>query len=759
MIVWYGLTMFVSAGLLFLVQPMIARMVLPLLGGAPAVWTACMLFFQMLLLAGYAYADLAPRFLGVRRHALVHLVLILVPLLFLPIQLSGRTPPAGAENPVLWLLLTLTLASGLPFFVLATQAPLLQRWFAATTHRAAGDPYFLYAASNVGSLLALLSYPVLIEPWLPLAEQARLWALGYGGMVFLVAGCALLVWRRSAPLTLGSSPEAGGEGSALQAAPGQAHPGPRGTADQGARGSAIQSAPELSNKDVSWARRLRWLALAFVPSSLMLGITTYLTTDISPIPLLWVIPLALYLFSFVLAFSRLPRGFYQGSVVAFFLLVAALVALRFDRIHWLIDLLNDRYTWDLLPLPPRLALSHVQVIALHLLCFFIAALICHGELAALRPAASQLTGYYLWIALGGVLGGIFNSIVAPLVFDRIIEYPLLFAAVCLLRPRFTFPLPRIAWSRLLSAASLVFGIVAAACFLVEASGYAPGFESRRIRNFFGTLLASHSHSGLSELIHGTTVHGTQDLSSPELREEPTSYYTRSSGIGRVIHSLFLHPPHSIGAIGLGAGTVAAYAVPSQTWVFYEINPAVPGVADDPAYFTYLEDARKRGAEIQIVLGDARLSIAAGARIHDLLIVDAFSSDAIPVHLLTREALQVYLAKLSPHGLIAFHVTNYHVDLTGVLADLARDFGMSCVFFDDEPASYRSWWMVLARRDADIAELLQESSDTNGRKGSRWERCQGRRGVPVWTDDFSNLYGVLHLSGVGDTPQALLDNEE
>jgi hypothetical protein len=696
MIVWYGLTMFVSAGLLFLVQPMIARMVLPLLGGAPAVWTTCMLFFQMLLLAGYAYADLAPRFLGVRRHALLHLVFILVPLFFLPIQLNGRTPPASAENPVPWLLLTLGLASGLPFFVLATQAPLLQRWFAATTHRAAGDPYFLYAASNVGSLLALLSYPVLMEPWLRLAEQARLWALGYGGLVFLVAGCVFLVWRDPAESNAPSS---------------------------------LETAESLS-----WGRRLRWLALAFVPSSLMLGVTTYVTTDISPIPLLWIVPLTLYLLSFVLAFSRLPANFYRSCAILLAVLVAMLLAVQIDRVGWF------HITW-------HLELSHAQLISLHLLAFFIAALVCHGDLAHLRPSTAGLTQYYLVIALGGMLGGFFNSIVAPHVFDRIIEYPLLFGAVCLLCPdvltsRAAAPPQR----RALITVWLLYGILTAICFGVQTTGPS-GLETRRVRNFFGTLVATHDQANdVSVLAHGTTIHGVQNLSSPSSRSEPLTYFTRSSGIGRVFEALG-DRPRTVGVVGLGAGTVACYARPGQRWIFYEINPAVARLARDPSYFTYLDDAESRGAEVQVVLGDGRLSIESSPTRHDVLIIDAFSSDAIPVHLLTREALQIYLGKLSAHGLLVFHITNGFVDLTPVLADLARTLGLLSLFYSHEEANCVSWWMVLTRDKNDLGPLAYEP---------RWRRFRGSATARAWTDDFSNLYSVFTPHGMALVPQAALE---
>jgi hypothetical protein len=700
MIIWYGLTMFVSAGLLFLVQPMIARMVLPLLGGAPAVWTTCMLFFQMLLLAGYAYADLAPRFLGIRRHALVHLVLILVPLFFLPIQLSGRTPPASAENPVPWLLITLGLASGLPFFVLATQAPLLQRWFAATTHRAAGDPYFLYAASNVGSLLALLSYPVLVEPWLPLAEQSRLWALGYGGLVFLVAGCVLLVWRRS----------------------------------RESNGDTIMERAE----PLTWGRRLRWLALAFVPSSLMLGVTTYVTTDIAPVPLLWILPLSLYLLSFVLAFSRLPVGFYRVCVIVLVGLLALLIAARMD--------------WSGFNFSFEFRLTKPQLIVLHLVTFFVASLVCHGELAIKRPHALRLTEYYLVIALGGMLGGIFNSIVAPLVFDRIIEYPLLFVAVCLLRPDFssavaaTLRLPRDAvWPRLLTAACLVYGMLAALCF-INLPGEDITVRTHHVRNFFGALRVTHNPmTNVSELSHGTTLHGMQDLSK---RSEPLLYFTRSSGIGRLFAALESHPPRTVGVVGLGAGTLACYAKAGQRWIFYEINPAVPKLARDKHYFTYLADAEKRGAEMQIVLGDGRLSLGASPTLHDLIIVDAFSSDAIPVHLLTREALKVYLSQLSAHGQIAFHITNGYVDLTPVLADLARDLDLVNAFLSNDGDNVTSWWLILARRSGDLGTL---ATDPN------WRHFPGWADTRPWTDDFSNLYTVFRPRGTGSVPQASVEH--
>jgi hypothetical protein len=575
--------------------------------------------------------------------------------------------------------------------------------------------------------LALLSYPVLMEPWLGLAEQARFWALGYGGLVFLVAGCVLLVWRRSsessgqsaAPLTMPSLPEAAGEGSRVLTGTG-----------------SMETAETLS-----WRRRLRWLALAFVPSSLMLGVTTYVTTDLAPIPLLWILPLSVYLLSFVLAFSRLPTLFYHMAAVALPTLIAALIALQINR------LVN--FGW-------HLELSHPQLISLHLVTFFVAALVCHGELATRRPSTGRLTEYYLWIAMGGMFGGVFNSIIAPLAFDRIVEYPLLFAAVCLLCPSFgcaegklaPTSIKRHGWrSTILTVAWLAYGSAAAYCLLglsLEAGRHNPW----RSRNFFGTLVATYDReTNISRLVHGTTLHGTQDLATSSTRLEPQSYYTATSGIHRLFDVLAARPPRTVGVTGLGAGTVAAFARPGQHWIFYEINPAVPRIARDPSYFTYLEDAERRGVRVQTVLGDARLSIASSPLMHDLFIIDAFSSDAIPVHLLTREAWQVYLAKLSAHGIMAFQITNQYLDLTPVIANLCRDLGLHCLFYADDPPepNCASWWMVAARNPDDLAPLRIE--------GSCWQSFKGYANAHVWTDDFSNLYTVLHLAGVPDVPQA------
>jgi hypothetical protein len=487
---------------------------------------------------------------------------------------------------------------------------------------------------------------------------------------------------------------------------------------------------------LSWGRRLRWVALAFVPSSLMLGVTTYVTTDIAPIPLLWILPLSLYLLSFVLAFSRLPASFYRGCAVALAGLLVILIAARVD--------------WSGFNTSFKFQLTIPQLIVLHLITFFVASLVCHGELAIRRPPAPRLTEYYLVIALGGMLGGLFNSIVAPLVFDRVVEYPLLFAAVCLLRPNFCSqvaatlrPPPGTDWPGLLTAACLVYGLLAALCF-ITLPGEEIAVQTHHVRNFFGALRASHNPmTNISELSHGTTLHGVQDLSK---RQEPLVYFTRSSGIGRLFASLEDHPPRTVGAVGLGAGTIACYAKAGQRWIFYEINPAVPKLARNKHYFTYLDDAKNRGVQVDTILGDGRLSIRATPTVHDLLIIDAFSSDAIPIHLLTRDALDIYLSKLSPHGQIAFHITNRYVDLTPVLADLARSLNLDNAFFSNDGDEVRSWWLILARSSADLGGLAKERN---------WRHFPGRADTRPWTDDFSNLYSVFWLHGTSSVPQASL----
>lgn len=681
----YAATIFLSAALLFLVQPMFARMALPLLGGAPAVWNTTLVFYQVVLLVGYAYAHLTTRRLGVRRQALLHAVVLALPLLVLPIAVPGGWSPPTTGTPIGWLLGVLLVAVGPPFFAVATTSPLLQVWFARTGHPTAADPYVLYAAGNVGSMLALLAYPVLLEPHLRLATQSYLWTGGYAVLAVLMLTCAAAVWR---------TPRAGNP--TLPAA----------------EDATLAAAPPLSVR-----RRLRWVALASVPSSLLLSVTTYLTTTIAPIPLLWVLPLALYLLTFILAFARTrwvaPR--LPALVLPLVLLpLAVTLLLQLAEPLWLL-------------------------FGLHLAGFFGIALVCHGALAADRPPARQLTAFYLWLAVGGALGGLFTALVAPVIFTRVQEYPLVLALVCVLvRPapaparRWPVRLRNLAWPAALG--TLVAGVLLGN----------PGHVLLTERSFFGAYRVTIDADDTYRILtHGRIVHGMQST-DPDRRREPLSYFTRSGPIGQVFAAVEGHaPPSHVAVIGLGTGSLACYARPGQTWTFYEIDPAVERIARDPRYFTFLQDCAPAAT---VVLGDARRSLAtAPDGRYNLLILDAYSGDAIPVHLLTREALARYCAKLAPGGLLAFHITNGYLDFTPVLAALARDAGLVGLTEDNNIVTRAeaalgktgSQWVVMARTAADLGVLAADP---------RWQPLQGRPGAAVWTDDFSSVVSVLRLRG-------------
>ncbi|HEX8199478.1 MAG TPA: fused MFS/spermidine synthase [Isosphaeraceae bacterium] len=772
----FALTLLVGAALLFSVQPMVAKMVLPLLGGAPAVWNTCMVFFQAALLAGYGYAHATASRLGVRRQAVLHVGLLLVPLALLPFGIADDAARSlgPASNPSLWLLGLLTATVGLPFFAVAATAPLLQGWFSRTGHESASDPYFLYAASNLGSMLALLSYPLALEPTLRLSQQSRFWAAGYVVLVLLTLACAAAVWR-----SRGRTPRAD---------------------------EVAEDSPGAER--VGMGRRLRWVALAFVPSSLMLGVATYLTTDIVAIPLLWVLPLAIYLLTFILAFARrppLPHAWALRALPMAVVLLSLVICVGGPHPAWL---------------------------PVHLMAFFVIALVGHGELARDRPPARHLTGFYLALSLGGVLGGLFNALLAPLVFDRIAEYPLVLVLACLARPdskgvaRKTNrtesmlpvkqsgplapvlggegwgegdrgipsgsthpspPSPILIWDLLLP---LVLGLVTAgliglirsqagsalgtpgelfvyamaafACFtlmdhrlrfalaiaaLLAVRVFLPDADGRVLRqerSFFGVLRVAEAEGGkYHRLTHGSTIHGQQSLDPGRLRE-PLSYYHRTGPIGQVIQA-FRHRParRDVAVVGLGAGTLAAYAEPAERWTFYEIDPAVARIARDRAYFTFLPDCR--AASASVVLGDARQRLRdAPGHGYGLIVLDAFSSDAIPLHLMTREALALYRSKLAHGGLIAFHISNRFLDLSPVLAALARDAGWTCRVRDEniltaaqiQAGLHGSTWAVLAAGAEDLGELAEDP---------RWREPSPRPGQAVWTDDFSNVVGQWKVS--------------
>jgi hypothetical protein len=748
----FTLSLFGSAALLFWIEPMFAKMILPNLGGAPAVWNVCLAFYQLVLLAGYIYAHVTTRWLGVRRQVIFHIALLLLVLIALPIRGSDRWIPPIAGNPTLWLLLLLFGSVGLPFFVISTTAPLLQKWFAMTGHPAAKDPYFLYSASNLGSMVALLGYPFLVEPHLSLAEQSKSWAFCYVFLAGLLSTCAWVVWRSSRS---GMAPLPSGAISQTESPP-----------------SAWEKAGRLR-----MAQRMRWVLLAFVPSSLLLGVTSYISTDISAVPLLWIIPLAIYLITFILVFAPRPLLPHRAMLQA--------------QLYFLLPL-TILFFWGLKAMPP-------SFIPLHLLAFFATAMVCHGELAKTRPSTIYLTEFYLWLSVGGVLGGLFNALVAPMLFNTLAEYPLMIALSCLLRPSpnpkgkepkkiwLDLALPLVltvilaglvffiskpglghvlrldnsgSWLGLtfiliiacslglilyvFSARPIRFGLSIGGAILASflwASGQNQTLYSER--NFFGILEVVHNTAdGYHLLHHGTTIHGAQSL-NPARRREPLTYFHPSGPAGQVFEVFSNKPAQNrVGVIGLGAGSLACYAEPKQEWTFYEIDPAVVRIARDPRYFTFLTDCP---AKVDVVLGDGRLSLAQASDHHfDLIVLDVFSSDAIPVHFLTREAVHLYLTKLSQGGILLFHISNKYLNLKPVLGDLAAKAGLTCLVRENRISSpaeenariMGSIWVVMGRQTKDLGGLSEDR---------RWKPLLARPGAKVWSDDFSNIFSVFKWS--------------
>jgi hypothetical protein len=720
----FAATLFSSSLLMFAVEPIVAKTVLPILGGTPMVWNTCVLFFQVLLLAGYAFAHGATAWFGRRGGAVAFAIVLALPVAVLPFAIGPDAPIPVDGHPVGWLLLILARSIGLPFFALAATAPLLQRWFADTDDPSARDPYFLYAASNAGSLLALLAYPVIVEPTLPLRSQNVVWAIAYGGFVGAACVTMFVGWRRRRREAT-NVPLAAGQALALP---------------------------------LTWQRRASWIALAFVPSSLMLAVTTYFSTDIAPVPLFWIAPLAVYLLTFVVAFSTRSAAVQSFCDRFMPLVVLPLVMLMIAGAG--ISL------WGAIPL--------------HLAAFTMAALVCHGRLAVDRPAATHLTEYYFWIAFGGMLGGIFNTLAAPLLFARVIEYPLVLVVALAARSGRN---AAAAWSwndlvmpvgvGAVSAAFMVWlrpvagpngaqlfvaglGVPAfvaftqsrvplrfAACVATmlvagSAATNAQGAALYTSRTFFGVYRVTQEQAGYRSMYHGTTVHGMQSLDAGR-RAEPMTYYSREGPIGQAISQLpSIASRRQIAVVGLGVGTLSVYRSPGQQWTFYEIDPEVERIARADAYFSYM---RVCGESCRVVLGDARLSLARAPRQeYGLIVLDAFSSDAIPVHLMTDEAVGLYLSRLAPGGALAFHITNRHLVLAPVLARLAGNHGLAARFQQHRatatPGQFSSDWMVMARSEGDLGSLATDP---------RWLTPRIPDGTPLWTDDFSNIVSVLSLT--------------
>jgi spermidine synthase len=669
---FYAATLFLSSFLLFLVQPLVARLILPWFGGTAAVWTTCMLFFQMLLLAGYAYAHASSAKLSPRAQALLHSVLLAAAVATLPIAPGEGWKPSGAEEPISYILLLLLVAVGLPYFLLAATSPLLQAWFARA--RPGDNPYRLFAVSNLASLLALIAYPFLVEPYLSNGVQAAGWSWLFATFAPL---CAALAW------------------SSVKAIPSVALP----LMGEGQGGGT----PRRTDYAL-------WLAFSATGSVLLLAVTNHITQNIASIPLLWLAPLTLYLLTFILAFEgRLYRFEVLWSVLLVWIV----------GMCWLI--VDTDYQFDL-----------VLQLGMYLSGLFVACMFCHGELYRSRPAARHLTAFYLTVSAGGALGGVLVAVVAPLAFDAYYELSLGLVALALLAALRCAPLHDFArWG------SLLVLMAAAGCAAYDGLRFQRDVRVSE-RNFYGVLrVKEYGTPGAEDhqrrLLHGVILHGEQYMHD-SLRTMVTTYYQSGSGIAVAIASKHGLPANRVGVIGLGTGTLAAYGRSDDVYRFYEINPQVIAVAK--ADFTFLADS---DARIEIALGDARLNLEREApQNFDVLAVDAFSSDSIPVHLITKEALGVYLRHVKPDGIVAFHVSNRFLRLAPVVARLAKEHGAHTLavyeWGGEEGNRTQSDW-VLVSRDPQVLKATEIEE-------AKPEALEDDASLRTWTDDYSNLVQIL-----------------
>jgi tetratricopeptide (TPR) repeat protein len=688
----YAVTIFTGAFLLFQVQPLIGKYILPWFGGGPGVWTTCMLFFQVLLLGGYAYAHFISRWLKPRRQAILHLALLAGALALLPITPSDAWKPKGAGNPTLQILALLAVSIGLPYFVLSATGPLVQQWFSRS--KPGVFPYRLYALSNLGSLLALVSYPFYFETHFTRHTQAGLWAWGLAAYAVACGFCAVRVWKTE------RNPKSECATPSVPASAGPQHsPTPLASAAD----------PQPSALD-----RLLWLLLPACASVLLLATTNKICQDVAVIPFLWVLPLAVYLLSFIICFDsprwykRLPFGLALGAALG--------------GVCWVLFQQN-------------------QTIDAFVAALFVCCMVCHGELYRLKPNPRHLTGYYLMIAAGGALGGLFVAVIAPLVFTDYFELHsglllcgLLFLAVCLRRP-----IPwRFAWLRWAVCGLWAVGVAALGVTLWMQANRFANVTVSRLRNFYGVLAlsrhyTSEAHTPYFQLTHGRTEHGLQFL-DPVRAAWPTAYYNEGSGVGRALSAL---PAGSrrIGLVGLGAGTLAAYGQAGDYLRFYEINPDVLQLANSP--FTYLAHCQ---GKVDVVLGDARLSLEREPpQDFDLLALDAFNSDAIPVHLLTEEAFAVYERHIKTNGIIAFHISNGHLNLEPVVLNLARRFKYEAAIIEYNPPRDQWWnqlstWALLSRNE----ELINSPAIRESTRPAQADTGT----VPLWTDDFASLFQII-----------------
>lgn len=730
----FSLTLFLSAFLLFSIQPLFGKMVLPLLGGAPMVWNTAMLFYQAVLLGGYAYAHIMAKFLNIRTQAIVHIVLFSVFAFVLPFVLEeGIEPPIEPGQLVPWQIALMAVTIGGPFFVLSGCAPMLQHWFSKSGHEDSGNPYFLYAASNAGSMIALLSYPFVFEPTLTVPDQSAGWAMGYYVLIGMLVIAALLVWRKNAVKK----------------------------GDQAK--TATQIAAEQAEKPLL-KTKLTWMFLAFIPSSLMLGVTTHISTDLAAFPLLWVIPLALFVSTFIIVFAK--REIISLEKITQFHLIF-FIALIFTFIGDVIS-------------------SKPALIILHFIVFFLSALLCHKHLERLKPSSEHLTEFFFLMSLGGVCGGIFNALLAPVLFMLPIEYGLVLALATFTRymdkdnqSLAHFKSQIMAKSAYIPFALILFFLVCAEfayrnqyvsvlilglfgiCMMmtfIEKQRWMFAIASMVIllasqnnfknnlgdllhldRNFFGvTRVFDSNDKGMRMFLHGTTLHGAQALEK-EHRLSSITYYDQNGPAGNLFELVGrADGPQAIGAVGLGIGSVACYTRPGRHFDFYEIDPAVQEIAEDDSLFTYLSDC---GSPYDIILGDARLKMQkAPDGKYDMIFIDAFSSDNIPIHLITKEAFAMYFDKLTPDGVIVVHISNRYLNLRPLVHVLAEEFGATALFKDQLGGTLEGTDIEFMH--AIYSMMSRDEDKIRTLKGEfNWEEYTGPE-KKIWTDDFANPLSVM-----------------
>ena len=721
----FTLSIFLSATLLFSVQPLFAKLVLPLLGGSSSVWNTAMVFFQGMLLGGYIYAHLISKYLKLQLQIVCHTVILSLGLFFLPLAIaSGWTPPEGGAQAY-WLIGLFAVSVGMPFFAISANAPLLQRWFSRTNHKDADDPYFLYAASNAGSLLSLCLYPIVFEPLMRLQAQTEVWTRGYWALIAIILAAGVF--------------------AALH------------QKDQ----SPLAEKPSAQASKITYKQRFQWVFLAFIPSSLMLGVTSHMANNIASAPFLWIIPLALYLLTFVIVFAKQPIVTPRQLARLFpWVILVALIAGFVLKLFVLVS------------------------IGLSLMCYFIIALFCHGRLVEARPDVSNLTEFYIWMSFGGVLGGVFNALIAPAIFPNVYEYLIILIAAQLAVPPKTetsfavikdkaihltkYAVPGLiiykglailgfdarigafigggifllGLSRMRGQTKTFFldlGILAVLVMVLPTLYHKPILTDR---SFFGVLHVKEvesEHGLVHKFIHGDTIHNYQ-FRDADKRKIPLAYYAPGNTFDMAMQAARIESPQmTIAMVGLGAGAMACYEQPGDNWTYYEIDPAVVDMATNPKYFSFMSDC---SIASDIRIGDARMTLEALAPAsQDMIVIDAFSSDSIPTHLLTTEALQLYRSKLKEDGLIFFHTSNRVMDVASVVVRLADEVGLASRYVETSDFSDKEYGeFYIASTGVLIGNERRVIAATES--APAWKILSPSPSVKAWSDDYSSIIGSI-----------------